>query len=66
MLSPLLNRKSDLSVRNGVVLYKQLIRPMMGYALPRVEVRCPHPCPEATGVTIQVSSPCYWCPLVRK
>jgi hypothetical protein len=32
MLSPLLNRKSDLSVRNGVLLYKQLIRPMMNYA----------------------------------
>jgi hypothetical protein len=29
MLGPLLNRKSDLSVRNGVLLYKQLIRPMM-------------------------------------
>ena len=32
MLCPLLNRKSDLSVRNGVLLYKQLIRPMMEYA----------------------------------
>ena len=31
----------------------------------RVAVRCPHPCPEATGVTIQVSSPRFWCPLVR-
>jgi len=34
MLRPLLNRKSDLSVRNGVLLYKQLIRPMMDYACP--------------------------------
>jgi hypothetical protein len=34
MLGPLLNRKSDLSVRNGVLLYKQLIRPMMDYAYP--------------------------------
>jgi hypothetical protein len=34
MLGPLLNRKSDLSVRNGVLLYKQLIRPMMEYACP--------------------------------
>ena len=33
MLGPLLNRKSDLSVRNGVLLYKQLIRPM-DYACP--------------------------------
>jgi hypothetical protein len=32
MMGPLLNRKSDLSVRNGVLLYKQLIRPVMDYA----------------------------------
>jgi len=29
-------------------------------------VRRPHPYPEATGATIQVSLPCYWCPLVHK
>jgi hypothetical protein len=34
MLGPLLNRKSDLSVRNGVLLYKQLIRPMIDYVCP--------------------------------
>ena len=34
MLGPLLNSKSDLSIRNGVLLYKQLIRPMMDYACP--------------------------------
>jgi len=34
MLRPLLNRKSELSIRNGVLLYKQLIRPMMDYAFP--------------------------------
>jgi hypothetical protein len=34
MLGPLLNRRSGLSVRNGVLLYKQLIRPMMDYACP--------------------------------
>jgi len=34
MLGPLLNKKSDLSVRNGVLLYKQLIRPMMDYECP--------------------------------
>jgi len=34
MLGHLLNRKSDLSVRNGVLLYKQLIRPMMDYPCP--------------------------------
>ena len=34
LLGPLLNKKSDLSIRNGVLLYKQLIRPMMDYACP--------------------------------
>jgi hypothetical protein len=34
MLDPLLNRKSDLSIRNGVLLYKQLIHLMMDYACP--------------------------------
>ena len=34
MLGPLLNSKSDLSVRNGILLFKQLIRPMMDYARP--------------------------------
>jgi hypothetical protein len=32
MLGPLLNRKSDLSVRNGVLLYKKPIHPVMDYA----------------------------------
>jgi len=32
MLEALLNMKSDLSVRNGVLLYKQFIRPLMGNA----------------------------------
>jgi hypothetical protein len=34
ILGPLLNRRSNLSIRNGVLLYKQLIRPMMDYACP--------------------------------
>jgi len=34
MLGPLLNKNSDLSVRNEVLLYKQLNRPMMDYACP--------------------------------
>jgi len=34
MLGPLLNRKRDLSVTNGVLLHKQLTRPMMDYACP--------------------------------
>jgi len=34
VLGPLLNMKSDLSVKNGVLLSKQLIRPMMDYVCP--------------------------------
>jgi hypothetical protein len=34
MIGPLLNKRSGLSVRNGVLVYKQLIRPMMDYACP--------------------------------
>jgi hypothetical protein len=31
MLGPFLNRRSDLSIRNEVVLFRQLIRPVMDY-----------------------------------
>ena len=34
MVCPHLNTKSYLSVRNGVLQYKQLIRPIMDYACP--------------------------------
>jgi hypothetical protein len=34
VLGCLVNRRSGLSIRNGVLLYKQLIRPMMDYAYP--------------------------------
>ena len=34
LLGCLLHRRSGLSIRNGVLLYKQLIRPMMDYACP--------------------------------
>jgi hypothetical protein len=34
VLGCLLNRRSGLSIRNGVLLYKQLIRPVMDYACP--------------------------------
>jgi hypothetical protein len=34
MLGPFLNEKTDLSLRSGVLPYKQLIRPMMEYACP--------------------------------
>jgi hypothetical protein len=34
VLGSLLNRRSGLSIRNGVLLYKQLVRTMMDYAYP--------------------------------
>jgi hypothetical protein len=34
LLGPLLNRRFELSIRNGVLLYQQLIRPMTDYACP--------------------------------
>ena len=34
VLGALLNRRSGLSIRNGLMLYKQLICPMMDYACP--------------------------------
>jgi hypothetical protein len=33
-LGPLMNRRSSLSIRNCVLLHKQLIRPMMDYVCP--------------------------------
>jgi hypothetical protein len=42
VLGSFLNRRSGLSIRNGVLLYRQLIRPMMDYACPvwRSAARC--------------------------
>jgi hypothetical protein len=34
LLKPLLNRRSEPSIRNGVMLYKQLNRSVMDYACP--------------------------------
>jgi hypothetical protein len=34
LLGHVLNRRSELSIRNGVLLYKQPIRPLMNYACP--------------------------------
>jgi hypothetical protein len=40
--------------------------PHDGLSVPRLEVHCPQPCPEATDVTIPVPSPCYGRPLVSQ
>jgi hypothetical protein len=42
VLGPLLDRRSGLSIRNGVLLFRQLIRPVMDYACPvwRSAARC--------------------------
>ena len=61
MLGPLLNRKSDLYVRNGV-LYKQLTRHMMYYACPARRSAASTHVRRLQVLTIQVSSSCYWCP----
>ena len=65
MLGPLLNRRSGLSVRNDVLLYKQLICPMLGLRVSRLEVRCPLPYQETASTAVQVSSHCYQCTLVH-
>jgi len=67
MLGLFLNTKSDLSVKNGVLLYKQLIRPLMDYVCPTwrsaarfhfrklqvIQSKCLH---LATGVPCYVSN----------
>jgi hypothetical protein len=58
VLGPLRNRKSGLSVRNVLLLYKQLFPSYDGLGMSDLEVRCPQPRPEAANVTIQVSSHC--------
>jgi hypothetical protein len=64
VLGPLLNRSSSLSIRNGVLLFRQLIRPMMDYACPiwRSTARCHI----RKLQVLQVSSHCYWCTLVHQ
>jgi hypothetical protein len=63
LLVSLLNR-SELSVRNGVLLFKQLIQLLDGLRVPHLEIRSLHTYLEVTGVTIHVSSPGYGHPFV--
>jgi hypothetical protein len=65
MLGPILKRKSDLFVRNGVVLYKQLIRSLMDYAFPR---RGTLPAPMSGGYRCYNPSvfASLWCPFELK
>ena len=60
VLDSLLNR-SGLSVRNGVLLYMQLIRPTMDCACRIWRSAAWEPRQEASDASIQVSSRCYWC-----
>jgi hypothetical protein len=65
ILRPLLHRRSGLSIYNGGLLYKQLIRPMMNYACPvwRSAERSHYQ--ETAGAAVQVSALCYQCTLVH-
>jgi hypothetical protein len=54
VLGSLLNRRSGLPVRNGVLLYKQLMRPIMDMS--DLEARCPQTRPESASVTFHVFS----------
>jgi hypothetical protein len=43
LAGPLLNRRNDLSIRNGVLLYKQLIHSAMDYVCPAwISAACTH------------------------
>jgi hypothetical protein len=56
VLGPLLNRRSHLSVRNGVL---QAVHPSCdGLHMSDLQVRCPQPRPEAASFTSQVSLHC--------
>jgi len=67
MLVPLLNMRSDLSIRNGNLIYRQFVCPMMDYACPewrsaarthvqRLQVLQPKGLRLATGAPWYVSS----------
>jgi hypothetical protein len=64
VLGSLLNRRSGISIWNGIQLYRQLIGPMMDYACPvwtfaaRRHIR--------KLEVLQVSSHCYCCTLVHQ
>jgi len=64
MLGPLLNRESDFSVSNRVLLYKPVIRPMMDYACPawrsdaRTHIRSPQVL-QTKCLRLVTDAPCY-------
>jgi hypothetical protein len=65
VLGPFLNRRSGLSIRNGVLLYKQLIHPTMDYACPIWRSAARSHIQKQASLTIQVSSHSYQRTLVR-
>jgi hypothetical protein len=64
-LGPLLKSRSGLSIRNGVLLYKQLILPVMDYACPVWRSAVSLPYQETAGASVQVSLHCYQFTLVN-
>nr|CAD7437709.1 unnamed protein product [Timema bartmani] len=58
ILGPLLNRRSALSTRNGLTLYKQLLRPILDYALTsrNATTRCIRACYFASATQTQFQS----------
>ena len=64
VLCYLLNRRSGISIRNGVLLFRQLIRPMMDYACPLWSFAARSHSRKLQ--VLQVSSHCYWCTLVHQ
>ena len=58
------NRQGHVDLRFAQVSAPVRTLAWFGCCMSRVEVRCPYPHPEAAGVRIEVSSPCYVCPLV--
>jgi hypothetical protein len=63
LLGPLLNRRSGLSIRNGVLLYKQLILPMMDHictkwrSATRIQVRARQ---VLQSMCLRIAARAYW------
>jgi hypothetical protein len=65
MLRPLLNRRNDLLIRKGLLLYKKLIHPMTDYACPALRSAARTQRLLAAVVIIQFPRLAVGAPLVR-